>query len=675
MDGTDLITNGEIILEGDVLCNEWCGWMETGCFSAQMVREALAQFSGAATVRLNSGGGDPFEGEAIRVALAGHPGGVTVVVGGVAASAASLLLMGASRIEISEGSFIMIHDPSSGSFGRAGDHRREGERLDLLAATYASVYAARSGASPEDVSQMMADETWFGGPAAVEAGFADAVSGQSQELSASLSLVAAQAMHNSTGQRLQMCSNHFSPEGTAPSSIKTAGGGRPQAQMAATQELEMPAEENTVIAPANPTSPNAGAPEVTLQTTMAAPDTSAAELRGAEGERARQRSIRDMAQPFMASGQLTSMQVDALIDEGTPAEHAGNRMMAVMSAAEPPVVPTSGGARINRDETETRREGLVQAMMRNYEGPGAQFRGMRLSGLAMELAGGSGYDRNALVAQGMRSTSMMGGAHGVSDFAYITTEVMNRSLIGEYDRRGANWNVVTGAPMSASDFRELHAVRFGGDFQLKSVKEDGEYQEATLNDEAEGLKVERRGRTIHLTFEAVINDDMSAFNRIPREFAMAARVMEASMVWNLIRANAVLKSDKKALFHADHGNLAAPGGAISIASVAAGRNRMWAQKAFGSAKDGEDFLQITPDLLIVPPALEMAALQFTAGITPTKTSDANPYKGTLTPVVVPNLSAGAASGSDSSWYLGSSDLPPISVAYLEGYEAPTVQTI
>ncbi|MCE8422034.1 hypothetical protein LZ190_25875, partial [Rhodovulum sulfidophilum] len=139
-------------------------------------------------------------------------------------------------------------------------------------------------------------------------------------------------------------------------------------------------------------------------------------------------------------------------------------------------------------------------------------------------------------------------------------EVMNRSLIAEYDRRGAGWDIVTGPPLTASDFREIHAVRFGGDFQLKTVQENGEYQEARLEDQAEGLKVERRGRTITLSFEAVINDDMGAFLRIPREFAMAARVMESSMVWGLIRTNAKTKSDGKALFHADHGNLAAAAG-------------------------------------------------------------------------------------------------------------------
>jgi len=297
-----------------------------------------------------------------------------------------------------------------------------------------------------------------------------------------------------------------------------------------------------------------------------------------------------------------------------------------------------------------------------------------LRGLAMHLAGDSGFGADIdRVQRGMRSTTMMGGAHGVGDFAYITTEVMNRTLMAEYERRGSMWDLVAGAPLSAADFREMHAVRFGGDFQLKDVAENGEYQEATLSDEGEGLKVQRKGRKINITFEAVVNDDMGAFSRIPGEFAMAARVMENKMVWTLVRENARLKSDNKALFHADHKNLAGTSAAISVASIGAGRKAMWEQTAFGS-KDKDDFLNITPDRLLVPGALETVAMKFVAGTTPAKDDDTNPYKGTMTAHTVPNLGA-AAGGSDTAWYLISSDMPPISVARLDGYDAPTVTTL
>lgn len=392
-------------------------------------------------------------------------------------------------------------------------------------------------------------------------------------------------------------------------------------------------------------------------------------------ERTRVKSIRDMAAPHIASGRIMQADVDALIDDGVSIADAGSKILARMAANEPAGRSAAPGAQITRDESETRVEGMIGALMGQTDGPATQFRGMRVRHLAMSLAGPSrgGFNDIDTIRRGMAATSMMGGAYGVSDFAYITTEVMNRQLLAAYQRRAASWQLVTGAPQTATDFRELHAVRFGGDFSLKKVLENGEYEEATLSDEAEGLKVERRGRTIRLTFEAVVNDDMGAFARIPTEFAMAARTMENSMVWSLIRDNAKLKSDAKALYHTDHKNLAAAAAAISIASVGAGRKAMWEQRAFG-VTDKDDFMQVEPDRLIVPPALEVVALQFAAGTTPSEDGKTNPFKSSLTPAVVPNLGT-VAGGSDTAWYLVSSDLPPIVHAYLDGYAAPTVQTI
>lgn len=674
MHGESLILNDEIILEGDVLRHDFCQFMDGGCFSARMVREALARFPGDVVLRVNSGGGDPFEGEAIRAALEAHPGRITVVVAGVAASAASLIIMAADRIEMTAGSFIMIHNPSTCVCGTPTELRHAAETGDQLVAVYAGVYAARTNNSAEEIMKMMEAETYFGPEEAIAAGFADAIVGAGGDAANADTVATVMALHRASITNLRMCADKFAAAGSQSAAQPTGTAGHSQAVMAATEEIQMDPEDNPAVqTPATPPAPIVPQSGAAPQATMQAPDTAAIAERARIEERDRQRGIRDMARPFMSSGQLTSAQVDVLIDEGTPMASAGNRLMAVMAAAEG-AAPSGGGIRITRDETDSQIEGLVCAMMRDYSGPGQQYRGMRLRGLAMELAGsGRGFNEVERIQSGMRSVSMMGGAQGVSDFAYITTEVMNRTLIAEYDRRGSNWRAVAGAPQQASDFRELHAVRFGGDFQLNPVKENGEYQEATLSDEAEGLKVERRGRTINLTFEAVVNDDMGAFNRIPREFAMAARVMEASMVWGLIRSNGVLKSDGVALFAAGHKNLAAAGAAISVATVAAGRKALWEMTSFGG-KDADDFLQIVPDQLIVPPALELLALQFATGTTPVKDSDANPYKSTVAPVVAPNLGA-AAGGSDTAWYLISSDLPPVSVAYLDGYESPTVQTI
>jgi ATP-dependent protease ClpP protease subunit len=98
----------EINLSGSV----GASWWGEECFTAQSVREQLANLSGPVTVKLNSGGGLATEGAAIYNALVDYPGEVTVEVVAVAASAASLIAMAGDRIVMRLGAWMLIHDPA-----------------------------------------------------------------------------------------------------------------------------------------------------------------------------------------------------------------------------------------------------------------------------------------------------------------------------------------------------------------------------------------------------------------------------------------------------------------------------------------------------------------------------------------------------------------------------------
>lgn len=654
----NLVINGEIILEGEVIDDDFASWGYPG-FCPGQVRDALAQFAGQpVTIRLNSIGGFATEGEAIRALIARHDGDVTIVIEGSAQSAASLLALGADGIEISQGSFVMIHDPSGGLFGTEADHIATAAALGVLASGYASVYAARLGVSEDEARALMRAETYWNAPQAVEIGFADRITESAATASASAkALQDLDAVRASAAERAAAMMHQFA--------IFKAGGPAPKPhQPAAPRGIQKEPEKMTTTPPKTTSTPPAPAP--------VAPDMAQATAAARMAERARISAIRAAGAPFIASGVLTEEDLATFIDSDASAE-------AVKAAMLDKVVDrqtASGGgqrAHITRDETDTKLEGMIGALAGETSGPAMAYRGLRVKGLARMLGGDQGYNESATIRRGMGSTALMSGAQGVTDFAFITGEAMGRRLVAEYERRDPTWREVTGEPMQAADFRELAPVTFGGDFALKGVMENGEYKSTTLSDRGEGFKVERRGRQIILTFEAVVNDDMSAFSRIPGNFALAARQMESSMVWALIRNNSKLKSGNKAFFHADHGNLAPSGAVISVASVGAMRAMMWNQKAQG-AKADDDFIQVTPNRLIVPPALETVALQFVSGTTPAKDSDANPYKNTMQVVVVPELGASVQGGSDTAWYLASSDLPAIAAAYLDGFEGPSVVT-
>ncbi|VDC31414.1 head maturation protease, ClpP-related [Pseudogemmobacter humi] len=678
----------ELLLYGTV----GSSWWDEEYFTAKMVRDWLSGMSGPLIVRLNSGGGIATEGQAIYTALRAYAGTVTVIVEGVAASAASLIAMAGDEINMSPGSIMMIHDPAQDYLGERGTseaHRKAAESLDVIANSYAGIYSRRSGMSIEDARAVMKAETYYDGPAALVAGFATSVEEDGDEIDpvafdyriyqhAPERLLSAAGVITRKRPRvsvLAMMAGFEKPDakGGKVMAKKLAPRGKVTAKTAAEDDDDpnLDDEEDPQLedqddpdAEGDEEDPKAEGDE---EDPEAEEDEDKTEASGARAVAiinmcARHGLGADKAADFIGRGLNTRQVFAAIKGKGADKVRIDGRG------------PT---ARITRDETKTRVEGMIGALMGKTDGPSSVYRGLRIKRLAMELGRGSGrsvsFDDTEAVRRGMRSTTMMGGAIGVSDFAYITTEVMNRSLIAEYTRREPQWQLVTGAALTAADFREIYAVRFGGDFQLKDVKENGEYEQADLVDEAEGLKVQRRGRTITLSFESVVNDDMGAFARIPREFAMAARAMENGMVWSLIRKNAVMRSDGKALFHTDHHNLATANAVISVTSIAAARKAMAEMKAFGS-KDPDDFIAPEAELLIVPPALELVALQFVADITPTKSADANPYRSRFQPHAVPNIGA-VAGGSDTAWYLIDPDLPPIQHAYLDGYESPTVETI
>ncbi|WP_313350731.1 head maturation protease, ClpP-related [Paracoccus sp. (in: a-proteobacteria)] len=204
--GTELISNDELILSGNVIDDSWLGWMrdEDVCFSPLMVRNALAQLGeGRITVRINSVGGHVNAGEQIRSMLAGHPGGCRIIVEGLAASAASLILMAGSERLMSAGSHIMIHDPSGAIWGTADEGKRHLEGLEVTAETYATVYAAASGKTPEEARRIMKAETWYGPEAAMREGFADAVAAEAASPAATATLETARAAYMGGAQMLR----------------------------------------------------------------------------------------------------------------------------------------------------------------------------------------------------------------------------------------------------------------------------------------------------------------------------------------------------------------------------------------------------------------------------------------------------------------------------------------
>jgi len=124
-------------------------------------------------LRLNSPGGNAWDGLAIMNALRAHPAKVTTTVDGMAASAASLIAMAGDRVRMNRGSVMMVHDASGLAYGNPKTMEKTKQVLDLLSDSYADVYAARAGGTRAEWREVMGEETWYKAQEAVDAGLAD----------------------------------------------------------------------------------------------------------------------------------------------------------------------------------------------------------------------------------------------------------------------------------------------------------------------------------------------------------------------------------------------------------------------------------------------------------------------------------------------------------------------
>jgi ATP-dependent Clp protease protease subunit len=131
--------------------------------------------AGPIRVRINSPGGDVFDGVAIANAMKAHPGGVTTQVDGLAASAASFIALAGARMEMADTSMFMIHCAWSVSFGNKTDMRTTADLLEKIDGQIADMYAAKTGGDLADIAAAMCAETWYTAKEAEAAGYCDAI--------------------------------------------------------------------------------------------------------------------------------------------------------------------------------------------------------------------------------------------------------------------------------------------------------------------------------------------------------------------------------------------------------------------------------------------------------------------------------------------------------------------
>ena len=409
-------------------------------------------------------------------------------------------------------------------------------------------------------------------------------------------------------------------------------------------------------------------------------DIAAVKLAAKTEERSRAGAIRKAATSVGLSAEFS----DSLIASDISLADARGRIideLATISESTKTIPHQSGSVIVEKDSRDKSRESLQNAIehragVRGVKlEAGREFGGMTLLRLAeksLELSGVKFAGANSLelsaMALGMRVERFSNpGYGGTTDFPLILGNVMNKSLRAAYEAYPQTWRpIATGT--TVADFKTKYVNQLSEAPTPVVIGPSGEYKYFKMTDKRESYAIQTYGGIIALNRQAIINDDMSAFNRIPQAQGASFAMLESDIVWALITSNPTMGADSVALFHASHGNLVGTGTVINVANLGIMRAAMRVQKNLQSVQ----YINATPKYLAVPAALEMVANQFTSTQYVAATQSAiNPNAG-LSVIVEPRLDVASA----TAWYAFAdpSQVAVIEYAYLAGQEGIYTET-
>lgn len=141
--------------------------------SAKAVKDSLDNVKEDIVIRLNSGGGDVFEGIEIYNYLKSLSNHITIEVTALAASAASLVAMAGDKIIIRTGANMMVHEASTMAFGNKSDIQKTLNALTAIDTSIVDIYHDRTGLDRDEIVNLITNETWLTADEAINKGFAD----------------------------------------------------------------------------------------------------------------------------------------------------------------------------------------------------------------------------------------------------------------------------------------------------------------------------------------------------------------------------------------------------------------------------------------------------------------------------------------------------------------------
>jgi hypothetical protein len=301
---------------------------------------------------------------------------------------------------------------------------------------------------------------------------------------------------------------------------------------------------------------------------------------------------------------LTDAQTDELVRSGktmTECSREAVRLMRLrleggdVRAADGPA-PLGHPAQIavTRDSGDTLMRGIslgLEARIRpgTLKGDdadlGREFRSYTLLELTRQYLESRGTN-----TRGMSKTELVSrGFHSTSDFPLLFSNLAGKTLDAAYQEEPHTWRPIA-RQRNLPDFKNANDLIVAGALTPEALLEGGEYKAGTLVEAQHTWKLATYARKVTVTRQAIINDDLSALERVPEMLGRGFRRLESNIIWGLITGNAVTSVDSVALFNAAHNNM---GGSTGLAITTSGFNT--AKKAMRKQTDlAGNTINLTP---------------------------------------------------------------------------------
>jgi phage major head subunit gpT-like protein len=304
-----------------------------------------------------------------------------------------------------------------------------------------------------------------------------------------------------------------------------------------------------------------------------------------------------------------------------------------------------------------------------------EFRGLTLLDIAREClqrAGVSarGLDKMAIVS---RAFTLRAITQSTSDFTYALENTMHKVLQAAYATQPDTWSKWC-ARGTVSDFRAHNRYRMGSFGSLDAVAEGGEFKHKAITDaEKATITASTKGNIINVSRQMIVNDDMGAFAGLLTSLGRAAGLSIEVDAYALLAENAGLGPtfNGSPVFDASHANIGSQA-ALSAAAIDADAALMARQKD----KDGNDFLDLQPAVLLVERALKGTAQTINEAQydpdTANKLQKPNVVRGLFRDVVGTPRFASAA--TRRYLFADPAVAPVFEVVFLEGQESPVLES-